>query len=132
VAYQPFWAKNAKVRINGATFAARTWAVNTTVEVLDGMSMEDAGFEHPVAGVLSLEATITSFTDNASNPYASPPNLNAGATLTNVRLYQNDTTSGYWDIPTAIVTASSQTADVRQLMSGSVTIRGVGTWTPPA
>jgi hypothetical protein len=132
MAYTPFWSKNAVVRIGGNTYAARTWTVNTTAETLDGMSMEDNGAEHPVAGPVALEVTITSLTDLSQNPYAAPLNLVAGATLTDVRLYQSGTTSGYWSIPTAYVAASSQTADARALMAGSVTLRAVGTWTPPA
>jgi hypothetical protein len=130
--YTPFWSKNAVVRIGGNTYAARTWTVTVTAEVLDGMSMEDNGAEHPVAGPIGLEVTITSLTDSGQNPYAAPLNMVAGAMLSDVRLYQSGPASGYWGLPTAFVVSSSQTADARALMAGTVTLRAVGTWTPPA
>jgi hypothetical protein len=132
MAYTPFWAKNCKVRVGAFVYAVRTWTVTVRAERLDGMSSEDGGFEHPVAGPVSITAVITSFTNASANPYANPPNLIGGATVTGVKLYQNDLASGFWDIPTAFIPESSQTADVRQLMADSVTLEGVGTWNPPA
>src|SRR5262245_49631337 len=114
----PLSAANAVVRINGATVACKRWQVTPKVDALDTTSFEDAGYGNCTAGIKDCDITLEFDYDSSAPQYSNPPNIFAGATLTNVLLYTNGTSSAKWTFASSLVVDSACDAAVRDVIKG--------------
>lgn len=106
--------KLGKVRVNGATLAVTKWRVIPKCQLVDVTSSESNGFGEYVAGVKDGDVELSLFYDYGGIPYAT---ISPGSTLTNLKLYLNDTTGAYWQ-GNALVEEAPNQSEVR----GGVTI----------
>lgn len=131
MAFTAYSAKNAKIRygVGIATLTAKKWTATPKVDKIDITNFEAAGFFKPLAGIHYLDITIELDIDGQSNPYDA--GFSEGATVASVKLYLNDTTGPYWDVPLFFVESTTSPHDVKQ--SGQMTITGCasGTFTDP-
>ncbi len=129
----PRSAKNAKVRFNSIVFNSKKWTVTPKTDKLDTSNSESAGYGDWISGFVYCEFTVEGDADAVLNPYdtAPSPGLQAGAALTNVKLYLNDTTGPYWSFPAAGVLEAPMTGDVKQTLGISVHCEGRGIFVYP-
>jgi hypothetical protein len=130
-AFLPVSAKNAKVRLNGTTYTARKWTVTPTVEELDITNFEGAGYADRIAGIYDAEIMVEADWDSANNNFDNPPSIVVGTILLNVVLYLNDTSGPFWSFPSALITTTPNTADVRGKVELNFTAKTKGTFTYP-
>jgi len=131
MAFTPFSAKNAKVRLNGNTFTAKSWTVEATADEIDVSNFEGNGFSDAIGGLKNATITVEYDFDGQSNPFDAPITLAPGQTGTNVRLYLNGTTGPYWSFPSVLVTATPNSANVKEALKGTIRMRNKGTYTAP-
>lgn len=125
--FTPYSAAHSKVRITGVAFVAKKWVFTPKAEALDVTSFEGNRFGQYIPGIKDGDLSIDDADiDGANNPYDSPPNLQAGETLTDVRLYLNadgnDVSGPCWIIDECLITEAPNTQEVRQ--TGKISIKG--------
>jgi hypothetical protein len=131
IAFTPLSAKNAKVRINNVVYTAKRWVVTPVADEIDTSNFEGAGFTDRIAGLSDCEFTVDADWDSAGNNFANPPNIVIGQTLSTVKLFLNDTSSVFWLFPSALITTTPTTAEVRGAIIVSFTAKNKGTFTYP-
>lgn len=122
----PLSAKNAVVRVNGSVVACKEWNVEPKVDALETTNFEGSGYGDYIAGIIDADITLTFDMDSAAFQTGNPPNLAAGATITNLLLYTNGVGSAKWTFPSALVVTSPMNAAVRDLLKGTATLKGKG------
>lgn len=131
MAFTPLSAKNALVRIGTYVFTARKWTVNPKGDALDITNFEGGGFADWIGGIIEAEFTIEAQWDSASDPFAAAPNVTVTTILSTIKLYTNGLASAFWSFPSALVTDTPMTADVRQTEDISCTCKAKGTFVYP-
>ena len=125
-----FSAKNAKVRIGANTLTAKQWTVTPEADELDTTNFEGAGFYEWITGIKKITITIDFDIDAAQNNY-SVLGLTAGATVSTLKLYWQNDSGPYWDVPTSRVKTAPNPMNVKEAGKCSVTLIGSGTFTAP-
>lgn len=124
--------KNAKVRygVGATTLKCKKWTVTPKAAKLDVTNSESAGYGEYVVGIHDVDIELEFDYDVGGAPYASGI-FRAGTSISNLKLYQNDTTGPFWDITTAIVEEAPNTAEVRGLVSIRMKLYGTGSYVYP-
>jgi len=131
MAFTPLSAKNAQVRIGTSVLTAKKWSVTPKTDALDITNFEGVGYGDYIGGIIDADISIEFDWDSAADSYANPPNLAPTAIVGPVKLYVNTTASAFWNFPLALVVEAPQNAEVRGLITGSVTMKSKGTYTAP-
>jgi len=131
MAFTPLSAKNAQVRFGNYVFTAKKWQVNPKGDALEITNFEGGGFADWIGGVIECDFTIDADWDSASDPFANPPNIVVTSILSTIKLYTNLVGSAFWSFPSALVTDTPFSADVRQTESFSCTCKAKGTFQYP-
>lgn len=135
MAFTPFSAKNAKVRIGAgaATVTAKAWNVEPDADELDVSNFEGAGYSDVIAGLINARITIELDLDGqaGANIWDTPPTLRPGTTLSTVRLYVNDTTGPSWLFSSALVLASPNNMNVKEAAKATIRLRAKGSFSYP-
>lgn len=105
--------------------------VTPKVDLIDSTTFESAGYFECITGIVRLDGSVKALYDAQGSPYDSPSSLTAGATLTTTKLYINDTTGAYWNIPTARVSEAPVMANVKEGVKFDFNFTGSGTFTYP-
>lgn len=126
----PFSAKNAKVRVGANTLTAKQWTATPEADELDTTNFEGSGFYECIMGIKKLTVTIDFDVDSAQNHFDTL-GFTAGATVSTVKLYWQNTAGPYWDIPTARVKTAPNPMNVKEAGKASVTLICSGTFTSP-
>ena len=121
--FKPLSAKNAKVRINGATFTAKKWTVTPKADKIDNTNFEGGGFGSNNPGIVEADIEIDADFDGNANPYDVP--IQASTQLTSVHLFINDITGPFWSFPLLNVYEVPNDAPVRENVH--VNIKGSST-----
>lgn len=128
---RPLSAKNAKVRIDGAVFTAKSWSVVPKTDKIDTTNFEGGGFAQSIHGIESCEVSVEADWDGDANPFDSPPNVQPNVELVNVRLFISQTTGPCWVFPLLNVFEAPNSANVREAVKISFKAEGNGTFTYP-
>ena len=126
-----FSAKNAKIRLGATVLTAKSWTATSEADELDVTNFEGGGYTEVIGGVKKLTVQIEIDWDAAANPFDAPRTLTPGSTVATVKLYLNDTTGPYWDIPILFIRSASNPMEVRQSARLSINGTGSGTFTHP-
>lgn len=125
MAFTPYSAKNAKIRVGAVVLTAKKWTVTPATDALETTNFEGTGFYECVGGITKATVTIELDDDGQANLWDAASNtLRPGGRAATVKLYQNDTTGPFWSFPTLFIEQTPQNADVKQQMQN--TIQGVG------
>jgi len=138
MAFTPFSAKNARVRIGGAVFTAKAWVVTPKTDKIDTTNAEGNGFGDAIGGIIEAEISIDdSDWDGQANPYDNPPNLQPTQVVA-LRLYLNATAAApavngpFWNFAQALVLEVPTSARVREAVKlPSIKLYGKGQFTYP-
>lgn len=138
MAFTPFSAKNARVRIGGAVFTAKAWLVTPKTDKIDTTNFEGGGFGDAIGGIVEAEISIDdSDWDGQANPYDNPPNLRPGQVVP-VQLYVNAPGAApavggpSWSFAQALVLEVPSQARVRESVKlPSIKLYGKGTFSYP-
>lgn len=122
-------AKNAKVRVGATTFYAKKWTATPKGQKLETTDFETAGFGTYLGGIVDLDVEIEAVYDIGSSPIATL--FVSGSNTSNVKLYLNDTTGPYFNIPTLFVEEATVSAEVRGLVELKIKGCGNGIFTNP-
>lgn len=93
--------------------------------------MESAGYFEWIPGIVRVDGNVKALYDAQSSPYDAPSALTVGATITNLKLYINDTTGAYWNITTAKVSEAPVMANVKEGVKFDFNFTGSGSWSYP-
>lgn len=139
--FTPLSAKNAVVRYTQNyipnqtqpvyTFTAKKWAVTPKVDALEITNFESGGFADWIPGITECDCVIDFDWDSANDEFLNPPNLTPGAIGGRFRLFTNGTNSAFWDFPNTLIVDTPQTAEVRGLVTGTLSFKSKGTFIPP-
>ena len=132
MAFTPYSAKNAKVRINGTVLTSKKWTVEADGGDNDTSNFEGAGFTDTIGGLKGAVVTIEFDHDSSANMYAAPLSCTPGTTISSNLLYLNDTTSPFWSFPSALVLPGTMSADVSKNMAGTLKFKNKGTFSYPS
>lgn len=133
MAFTPFSAKNAAVRVNAFALVCKKWSVEMDADELECSNFEGGGYSDTITGLKRARITIELDIDQQGatyNPWTGtallvPGNDNA------LKLYVGTTAGPYWDFPVARCLKNSNPSDVKQLAQGTWTFTNRGTFTPP-
>ncbi len=134
MAFTPFSAKNAKVRVNSTVVTSKKWTVEIDGGDNDITNFEGGGFSDTIGGILSATITVSFDYDSSLNMFASGGlNLVPGQKGTNLILYLNDTTNATacWTFPSFLVCPHTTDADVKANMAGTYKFKNKGSFTAP-
>lgn len=133
MAFTPFSAKNAKIRIGSSTFTAKVWEVTPKTNPADTTNFEGGGFGDAIGTILEADISIQDADFDAdANPYDNPPNLRPVQVVEDLKLYLNDTTSPFWQFLRALVLETPNIARVREAMKLSCKLYGKGSFSFPS
>jgi hypothetical protein len=123
-------AKNAKVRINDGTVAAKQWTVTPEVDEIDVTSFEAGGNTVVIPGCIKHSIEIVIDEDGSQNLLTS--SIAPGSYVT-LKLYLNGTGGPYWSFPIALVRSQPMRAGVREAMGTTISLTAsAGTWAYPS
>lgn len=131
MAFTPFSAKNAMVRINGVTLAVKSWNVDAKADEIDTTNTEGGGFYEGITGIESAEVTLELDVDSLVNPYDNPPNLGPGQ-VTEVKLYWNGLLGPFWYFPKLLIFGAPNKANVKEAVGLSIRGKGNGIFGYPS
>lgn len=127
----PYSGKNSIFSVNGTTVHSMGWNVNNTIKDDDVTNTSQAGYTDQIECSRSLVATVEAQWDSSANPLDNPPSLYAGSILTNVKLYQDGTSSPFWGMASALVTETPHESKVGSVSKITFTIKNKGPFTRP-
>ncbi len=137
--FTPISAKNAVVRYTPAggtiyTLTAKKWAITPKVDALDITNFEGDGFADWIGGILEADVTIDFDWDSDAdgNPFNDPPDLSPGAIDGQFQLFTNGLTSPFWQFPLTLVVDTPQTAEVRGVITGTLSFKSKGVFIAPS
>lgn len=122
-------AKNAKVRVNNLVFYAKKWTATPKSQKLETTDFETAGFGTYLGGIVDLDVEIEAVYDVGSAPLATA--FVPGGNAINVKLYLNDTTGPFFNIPLLFIEESAVSAEVRGLVEIKIKACGNGIFVDP-
>jgi hypothetical protein len=141
VAFTPFAARNAKVRLNNVVYVAKLWTVRPYSDKADTSNAEGLGYGQGIGTLLEADISIDNAdVDGDSNPWDPAgtlqimPGQNAVGAL---NLYLNATGGAgvvggpFWNFPTPLCLEAPNTSDVRKASSFSSKWYGNGSFTFP-
>jgi hypothetical protein len=123
--------KLAKTTVNGTDINGNGWSVDPTADDVDVTGTRSAGYGACITGVRRATFTMTLIWDALANPLDNPPNLKAGSTITNTKLYLNGLTSPFWSFPFAKVIGTPMEAKVGDALAITVNCKSDGAFAEP-
>lgn len=133
MAFTPFSARNASIRINNVVFVAKHWEVKPKTAPADVTNFEGGGYGDAIGTILEADVDIDDADmDATAMPYNNPPNLIPTTFLENVFLYMAGVASPFWNFPSMLVTDVPNRARVREAMKFSVRLYGKGQFAFPS
>jgi hypothetical protein len=132
--FVPRSGKFAKVRVGGAAtiLTSKKWTATPRAAESDTTNFETVGQEDVETNVIGLDITIDFDWDSAlgGTPYDSPLTLTPGTNVS-LKLYINDTSGPFWNIPTAKVLQTPVTGEPKAMIGGTVTFKAKPGWSYP-
>lgn len=121
------------MRVGSIVVQAKKWTAKVTAGKIETSNFEGAGYTDCITGLLTLVITIELDIDGQLNPWdtAPSPNLYPGVTLSTVKCYLNDTSAGYWSLPSCKVLDCDNPMDVKAGAVATFTIENKGTFSAP-
>lgn len=133
-----FSAKNARVQVNGTNLSAIKWMVTAKTDELDISNFEtttpDNIFADYTFGLQEAEVQVEAIWDANADPHANPPNIIAGGTITNLKLFLDKVNfaSRCWTFPSFQIFTVTVDAEVRGIVKYTFTGKNKGAYTYPA
>ena len=118
MAHYPRSAKNAKVRFGNTVVAVKSWEITEETEELDVTNSESAGCHEVQPGISKLTVNIQMDENLGGNLF--DEGVTSGTFVADVKLYLLDTAGPYWSIPNFYVRSNQMRAEVRGLLSRTI------------
>lgn len=145
MAFTPFSAKNAMIRISAAGVAptandyvltGTSWNVRPVSNKNDTTNFEGGGYGDAIGSILEADISISDINQDALvNPYDSPVSATAmnlvPGNVVSLHLYLWKTGGPFWEFLNALVVETPETAQVRANMKYAVTLYGKGLFSFP-
>jgi hypothetical protein len=129
MATTPFAGNQGKITCGGTAVHVTKWTAAAEAPFLDTTDSSTAGYQTGIAGIKKLQATFDGWYDSTNPPFASPPNLNPGASIT-FALYLKDS-SGPQITGTGICTNVTVNSVVNAVVNFSGTLESTGSFSLP-
>lgn len=97
-----FTGNRGIVTSGGTNLKVTRWDIVPESELAEVTNTSSNGFREFLESLKELKGVVEFFFDSAANPHASPPNIVNGQTVA-LKLFLRDSTSQYYDAPTAII-----------------------------
>lgn len=130
MATTPFSGTEGKITSNGANVHVTEWSATAEADYLNTGDSGSGGFETGIPGWKRLTATGKGWYDSSNPPFASPPNLNPGASVTFALFLKN--ASGGQITGTGLVVSIQVTSTVNAVVFFDFQIKSTGTFTLPS
>lgn len=125
-------ATGSLIDLDGVTLCMAEWELELDPGLVDATSFCDGGYAFRVATVKDLHGSVRGFWNVVTNPHAVPPNIRAGALLSDLKLYPVSTNLlSYWDIPSLIIDRVRVVAAVRDALKLDFDFYSQGAWVYP-
>lgn len=131
MAFTPFAAKNAKIRIGAATvLTAKLWTVEVSADDLETTNFEGGGLHENIAGIRKLTFSIELDDDGAQNTF--DLTVTAGTVMAStIKLYLNGVGGPFWLVSYPFIKSVGHRADVKSTMGLTIQGNGTGSFTYP-
>ena len=129
-----FSAKQARVQINGTNVLANKWSCKIKVDELDITNFETSGYADYIGGVIEAEVDCDIQWNSSAHPTSNPPNLVAGATITNLKLYLDlaNLHGAFFLFPSFLILDCSAEAEARGILRFTFRGKNKGTFSYPS
>lgn len=120
--------------VGGTELPTISWRVNPTAEIVTFKNSKSGpGAPLREATWKDLTGSVVIDLDTDANPFGTPLNIQAGATITNLKLFPYGTadTNSAWTVPVAIVTSTPMEVAVEGKVGLSFEWAASGTFTGP-
>jgi hypothetical protein len=123
--------KLATATINGNEPAVIGWTVTAPTEVVQFRNSKTGSFTVQETTFHNISGTITIDEDFDQSTFGSPLSLVTGAVITNLKLYKRTTAGDFWNIPSAVILDTPQSAEVNGRINTTIQWSGSGTFSCP-
>lgn len=127
----PLSGTDGRMQINGVNLNVEEWDGEETVHDEDTTSFEDGGYETGVTSTRVFDFSGKGYWDAAVNPHSNPPNLIAGQTLTNCRMYVSKASNLFANVPSARCLRIKITNKVKGRVDFEFSAKSQGSFTLP-
>lgn len=121
--------KNARLLIGATAIVTEEWSAEMEDSAPEVSNTEGAGYADFISGLITLTVNVKGFFDIGNYPFASPPNITPGATLSSVTLNRNTTPTAIFTITSALVTQVRVATQVKDKIMLDWTMKGKGSFT---
>lgn len=125
------------VTINGTELALTRWSVNPSATIVAFMNSKTGKFAKKQSTFEDCDFSFSIDYDDAANAFAAPLTLAPGQTITQVKLFLDNTAVGlppngeYWHFPSAIIQRTPQTLEVVGRIETTIDCTSDGTYGTP-